>query len=82
MKPTWEATDPPTLSPTHSTRPTVTSNSLSDTEENKVFKANYLYGAAALVVVALAGVAYFQTRASNLIKERHEVAQEIADTNY
>lgn len=47
-----------------------------------MFKVNWLYGAAGFVVVSLGAVVYFQTRASKLIKERHDVALEIADTNF
>lgn len=50
--------------------------------EEEVFKVNWLYGAAGFVVVSLGAVVYFQTRASKLIKERHDVALEIADTNF
>ena len=43
---------------------------------------NYLYGALAAVGVGLGAIVFFQKRASNLIKERHSVALEIADTYY
>ena len=81
MQPTWESTIPPSLSPTHSVRPTAFTVQ-SESEPGKVFRVNYLYGAAAVLVVGLAVMAFFQSRTSNLIKERHDVALEIADTNY
>jgi hypothetical protein len=82
LQPTWEETEPPTLSPTHSTRPTTVAVAVSSIEDDKPIKMNILYGAAALFVVGVAAVTYFQKRASHLIKDRHEVALEIADTNY
>ena len=63
-------------------RPTGVSGSLSVPGEADVFKVNYLYGAAGVMVLGIAGVVYFQKRAGKLIAERHDVALEIADTNF
>jgi hypothetical protein len=71
------------LAPSYSHRPTLSSvvNSAAALDD-EVFKVNWLYGAAAFIGVGILAVVYFQTRASRLIKERHEVANEIADTNF
>lgn len=81
-KPTWESTVPPSVSPTHSQRPTVSVVTAATDLEKDVFKVNWLYGAAGFLVVTLGAIVFFQTRASKLIKERHDVALEIADTNF
>lgn len=82
FKPTAESTIPPSFSPTHSFRPTVSRVVSTSSDENSGIKRNYLYGALGVVGGVLAGVIFFQKRASNLIKERHSVALEIADTYY
>lgn len=82
LKPTAESTIPPSISPTYSFRPTVSKVVSSASEEDDVFKKNVLYAAIAVVAVVMAGVIIFQKRASRLIKERHSVALEIADTYY
>jgi len=81
-KPTWESTIPPTVAPSYSQRPTVSVATAATDLEKEVFKVNWLYGAAGFMVVTLGAIVYFQTRASKLIKERHDVALEIADTNF
>ena len=68
--------------PTISSEPTSVAVTLSVSDDDDVFKESWLIGSIVGVAALLVGLACLQSRASSLIKERHEVALEIADTNF
>jgi hypothetical protein len=75
-------THAPTHSPSISQSPSREAVTAAVLEEEVVFKLYWLIGSLVVVVSGIAVLAFFQSRAGDLIKKRHEVALEIADTNY
>lgn len=82
FKPTSSPSERPTSVPTISSEPTSVAVTLSVSDDDDVFKESWLIGSIVGVAALLVGLACLQSRASSLIKERHEVALEIADTNF
>jgi hypothetical protein len=69
---------PPSSVPTITYRPTeYVSLSTANANDDEVFNADYIYGAAALLVVMMGALMYLQSRASKLISERHLIVSQI-----